>query len=390
MCMENLRKRKVEQAFIEHYGNQPIIWVQAPGRVDLMGSHTDYNEGFVLTEAIERNTWIAARPRQDAVVRVSSQNIEGGAEFSLAVISYDEVSPWSNYIRGVAHILQIEGYSLNGFDGLIHSTIPFRSGLSSSAALEVATAMLFKTLGDLDISKLDIAIYCQRAENEFVGMECGILDQYSSVMGKEGNVLLLDCRSTTSEVVPLAPGLMVMICDTKAERELTGSEYSERRADCEKGAKALQTAFPEIKTLRDVTIDQFEAQRTNLSEVVAKRSQFVIEENQRVIDMATALEVGNFQAIGSLAEASFIGARDLYEISSPEMEAMMAAMSSAPGVIGARQAGAGFGGCMVAIIDEQKTVEFSKYVIEQYQQVTGIMAEVYQASASSGAGVLKF
>ncbi len=388
--MDTARKERVEQAFEKLYGALPDLWVQAPGRVDLMGSHTDYNEGFVLTEAIEKNTWIAARRRDDETARVGSLNIDGLSSFSLDRITYDEATPWTNYMRGVAHVLLTEGFPSAGFDALVDSTIPFRSGLSSSAALEVATALLWTTLGRHEIPKVDIARYCQRAENEFVGMNCGILDQYSSVMGEKDSLMLLDCRSITSKVVPVHPGLMVMICDTKAKRELTGSEYSDRRAACEEGTRILKKAYPEIQALRDVTIDQFEAERNNLPDLIAKRCQFVIEENQRVIDMAVAVESGSLHRIQSLMRDSFEGARDLYEISSREMDAMMRSMTSAPGVIGARQAGAGFGGCMVAIIEEHQMQPFSNHVINHYLQESGIHAEVYPARASSGAGVLNF
>jgi galactokinase len=382
------RRRLVTERFVELYDHQPALWVQAPGRVDLMGSHTDYNEGFVLTQAIDRNTWIAAWPRDDRRVTIASFNANGVSEFDLDGVEYDTVTPWTNYVRGVAHILQQENYQLTGFDGLIHSTVPFGSGLSSSAALEVATAVLFNELGGLGIDPVRMAKLCQRAENEFVGMNCGILDQYSSAMGEEGSMLLLDCRDITSVTRPIAEGIHIIICDTRAHRALTGSEYPERRAQCEEGASILARYYPDVKALRDVSLEQLEEHESDLREVVARRCRFVIQENQRVLDMAVALEKGDHALIRCLAADSYAGARDLYEISSREMEQMMAAMQSAPGLIAARQAGAGFGGCMVALVKPEHLQAFMAHVEEDYQSRTGIAPQVYEIQAAAGAGKL--
>ena len=382
------RKSLIETAFVDRFGSKPTIFVQAPGRVDLMGSHTDYNLGYVLTQAIDRNTWIAARPRLDRVVRVASLKIDGESQFDLTQIEHDSVNPWTNYIRGVADVFQKEGYVLTGFDGLVHSTIPFGSGLSSSAALEVATGVLFEALSDWEIDPVQMAIFCQRAENEFVGMNCGILDQYSSAMGVAGNVVLLDCRSITHEIKPIAPGVQVMICDTKAKRALTGSEYPERRSQCEEGARILGTFYPEIRSLRDATLDQLVVHRNDLPSVVYKRCQFIIEENQRVLDIADALAAGSFEDTGQLALKSFAGARDLYEIVSDEMIAMRDAIMKAQGVYGTRGAGAGFGGCLVAFVEESQIEPFTEMVLQEYARLTGIEADVYPVQASPGAGIL--
>ena len=384
----NDRKHWVSEKFIEKFGRSPAVWARAPGRVDLMGSHTDYNLGFVMTLTIDRDTWIAARPRSDRRVAIYSLNVEGGGEFDLDHIEHDSIDRWTDYVRGMAKVLQEAGYSLTGFDGLIHSTVPFGSGLSSSAAIEMATGVLFQLLGGFTLDPVQLALLGQKAENHFVGVNSGILDQYSSAMGQAGCALLLDCKYLTSRVAPIVGDVQVVICDTRAKRSLAGTEYDERRAQCEAGVRMLQQWYPTVAALRDVSLPQFEAHERDLPEVVAKRCRFIIEENQRVLDLAEALTRGDEAQLQRLTAASYAGARDLYEIGAPAMAAMMQAMLSAPGVIGARQAGAGFGGCMVALVQRPHVAAFAAHVSRAYHAATNIEPQVYAVQAAPGAGPL--
>jgi galactokinase len=380
------RAQRITEEFVLHFGAPPTVWVRAPGRADWIGSHTDYNQGFVLTMSIDRDTWIAARPRPDRVATIFSMNVQGGGSFSLDDIRRDSEFPWTDYVRGVAKILMEEGYAIGGFDGLIHSTVPVGGGISSSAALEVATAELFRALSGWVIDPVQLAVLCQRAENEFVGMRCGIMDQYSSVMGKAGQSLLIDCRSITSRPVPIAVGVELVLCDTRSGRKLTGSAYASRRADCEEGVRLLRGFDPQIRALRDVSPEVVQAHRDELPETVFRRCLFVTRENQRVLDMAEALGTGDFPAMGSLLNRSYEEGRDLFEIVSPEMERMVEAAHGAPGVIGARPAGAGFGGCIVAAVQADQSSQFVAHVMEAYTAATGLQPAVFPVRPSEGAG----
>jgi galactokinase len=377
------RQSRVRQAFEERFGAAPSLWCRAPGRVDLMGSHTDYNLGYVLTLPIGYDTWIAARPRPDLTVRLVTLNLEAEASFGLDRIVPDPQARWSNYLRGVAQVLQAEGFKLTGFDGVIHSTVPMSSGLSSSAALECVTATVFEALGGWKLDPVKKALLCQRAENHFVGVNCGILDQYTSCAGQEGCALLLDCRDLSSQPVKLAPGIQVVICDTKSKRELAGSEYGRRRAQCEEGARRLG-----VKALREISLEKFHQRAGELPAEVAKRCRFIVEENDRVLKLADALQASDRKVIRQLAADSFRGACELYEIGAPAMHKMMDAMLVAPGVIGARQAGAGFGGCMVAFVEEARVETFAASIRQDYLAASGTPPEVYSVTAAAGAGIM--
>jgi galactokinase len=383
------RKAQVAAKFSERFGHTPQYWARAPGRVDLMGSHTDYNMGYVLTMTLDRDTWIAARPRQDRAVSIYSLNRDSGATFSLDGIEHDQETSWTNYVRGVITTLQEAGYPMTGFDGLIHSTVPFGSGLSSSAALEMVTGVIAQQVSGFYVDPVRMALLGQQAENRFVGVNCGILDQYSSAMGRAGCALLLDCRALTSRDALIDPGLRVVICDTAAERNLIGTEYDERRAQCEEGVRRLKAFDPLIKALRDVRPDQLAAHEADLPDVIARRCRFIVEENQRVLDLAGALPTGDRTVLGKLLRNSYLGARDLYEIGAPAMETMMQSMLSARGVVGARQAGAGFGGCMVALVEADQIKGFEADVKQRYAALTGRIPPVYSVKATDGAGPLK-
>ena len=382
--MHLARKELIADLFRTRFGSEPQLWARAPGRVDLMGSHTDYNLGYVLTLPISRDTWIAARKNGTRNLRLYAANLNEDDVFSLEGIEKTPSKRWSNYIRGVAAAVQAEGLQTEGFDAVIHSTVPLEAGLSSSAALECVTAVVFRELGGWSLTPEAMAILCQRAENQFVGVNCGILDQFSSCLGQKECALLLDCRDLSTRAVHLAEGIWVAICNTMSPRRLSGSEYSLRRADCERGAAILG-----VRYLRDVTTEVLAARRHELPLRVAKRCEFIVAESSRAVSLAAALETGNRHRVGCLCAESFAGARDLYEICSPAMEAMNEAMCAAPGVIGGRQAGAGFGGCMVAFVEASKVADFREAVICNYHGATGLRPEIYPVESAAGATIFE-
>lgn len=382
------RNARMTEAFRTLYNTEPDVGVRAPGRVDLMGSHTDYNEGFVMTLPINRETWIIARPRDDGRVRMTSLNMDSAIEFDACAPENDKLDDWGVYVQAVAVVLHRAGYKLTGCDAVVHGTVPLSSGLSSSAALEAAVATLFAELGGYEIDPVEKALLTQKAENVWVGVNCGILDQYSSILGEQHKTLVLDCRSLTHHYADMPRDLQVVICNTRAPRKLSGSEYGDRRAQCEQAAAYFAERDPAIKALRDVPLELFEQHEAELAEVVARRSRFVIEENARVAELAVALEDSDFATIDATMAASFAGCRDLFEISVPAMQAMFDAMRSAPGVVGCRQAGAGFGGCMVAITIESGVGEFCSHTAAAYEAATGLKPEIYPVRTAAGAGLL--
>ena len=383
------RVATLRDEFAAQYGAPPEMVVRAPGRVNLIGEHTDYNDGYVFPIAIDRSVLVAASARADRTVRLYAADFARRASFSLDHIVHAEGQRWSNYQRGVAAVLEERGYHLPGLDAAIASDVPIGAGLSSSAAIEVGMAVTWQALSGFDLERTELALLCQRAENTFVGVNCGIMDQFISALGREGAALFVDCRTLHYEAVALPEGGVIVIMDTKVQRGLAGSAYNTRRAECEEGVRLLRAYLPAIEALRDVPPDLFQRLAEELPETVRKRCQHVVFEDQRVLDGIAALERGDAAAFGRLMDASHVSLRDDYEVSCAELDAMVEAAWAAPGVIGARMTGAGFGGCAVALVEAEQADAFSAQVATAYEDETGIVPSLYVCTAEDGASVVR-
>jgi len=382
-------KEKVQSAFKSKFKSNPDIVVRAPGRVNLIGEHTDYNDGFVFPVAIDRHIAIAAKKRDDRKVLLHSLDFDNTVSFSLGGIERSNgVEAWSNYAKGVAHFLQAAGYSIAGCEAVITGDIPIAAGLSSSAAMEVASALMFLTFSNTEMDKTQMALLCQKAENEFVGVNCGIMDQFISVMGKKNHALFLDCRSLDFELIPLNfDDINIVVCNTKVKRELASSEYNKRRAECERGVEILKRWLHNITALRDIPIEDFGKYEEHLPKVTQKRCGYVIKENARVVASVEALKAGDLALFGELMAASHLGLRDEYEVSSSELNAMVEIALNVEGVVGARMTGAGFGGCTVNLVKDDAIEEFTSTVESEYRKRIGIRPEIYVCSVEDGASV---
>jgi galactokinase len=389
MSIDATRRDALLAKFKELYGASPTAWVRAPGRAELLGTDTDDHLGYVMTMGIHLDTWIAFRPSGSARARIHSMNVDKGMEFTIGKEPVEPAATWDRYVNGVSRILRLRGYKTAGVDAVLHSTVPIGGGLSSSASLEVASALMFQQAGSFTLAPREIAEICQQAENQCVGVMCGILDQYSSVFAKEGTALLLDCRSLTHVEVRIPSDIRIVICDTNFPRTLAGSEYAKRRQECDEGTRLLRELDPEIRTLRDVNTPLFERLKGSLPDVLRKRCQFVFEENQRVVAFMAAMVRNDRAAMKEHCAQSFFGERDLYEKTVPAMERMYEAMASGPGIVAARQSGGGFGGCMIAYVQKDQVDAFAAYVSAAYRKKTGLEPAVYVTAPSAGAGPLE-
>ncbi len=368
----------MQQAFTRRFGEAPRHLVRAPGRVNLIGEHTDYNDGFVLPLAIERAVWIALRPRNDRLVRLISLEFDSEGYFELDRLA--KAGGWLEYPKGVAWALQEAGLELRGFEGVLSGDVPRGAGLSSSAALELAVAKAFQVASGFDWQPARMAQLAQRAENQWVGVNCGIMDQLISAAGVAHHALLIDCRSLELTPVPLQPSSTVVILDTATRRGLVDSAYNERRRQCE-----AATHFFGVAALRDVSLAQFSAAAARLEPVMAKRARHVISENERTLQAAEAMRQGNSARLGQLMNESHASLRDDFEVSSAALNTMVEAAQAHPGCFGARMTGAGFGGCAVALVAEAQSTAFVAEVSANYQRRTGLTAQVTVTTASQGA-----
>jgi len=358
---------------------------KAPSRVNLIGEHTDYNDGFVLPSAIGFYTYVAVSPRTDGRLVLRSTEYDGTFEFDASNLPRHRQGAWCDYVLGVAQQFAQEGIAISGANLLVHGEVPVGAGLSSSAALEVASALAFRSLNGQTLPMKQIAKLCQRAENEFVGARVGIMDQFVSCFGEKGRAVLIDCRSLEFELVPIAEEISFVICNTMVKHELSGGEYNRRRQECELGVGVLSKFYPGIKALRDLTFDQLAAHESDLPPVVYKRCWHVVGENERTLQAARMFQSGDLAGVGRLMRASHESLRDLYEVSCTELDAMVEAAEGLPGYIGGRMTGGGFGGCTINLVERDKAQSFASAIGPRYSAQTGVKPDIYLCTAADGA-----
>jgi len=363
----------------------------APGRVNLIGEHTDYNEGFVLPIAIGKKIIMLGQLRNDRLVQVFDLGYKAEVKFSLDSLSPSKKDTWANYLMGVMDEIQKEGYPLQGANLIFISNIPKGAGLSSSAALEVVTALTMAKLNLLEIKPVEMALLCRRAENNFVGVSCGIMDQYVSCLGQKNYTLFIDCRSNDYELIPFKdPNYQVLICNSKIQRGLANSEYNRRREECKIATEFFKHKLNrEIRALRDITIDEYIKYQAQLPEIIARRARHVISENYRVQAGVQALRMGNYSAFGQLMIESHRSLKDDYEVSCTELDLLVDLALKQEEVLGARMTGAGFGGCTVNLLRREYIDVFEKTIKQGYKKITGILPDIYVTPPAEGAKVIK-
>jgi galactokinase len=371
----------VHHAFSQHFQAAPAFIARAPGRVNLIGEHTDYNDGFVLPMAIDRETLIALRPRDDRRIIVHLLDFDQQAEFSLDDLTRIDSSP-VEYLKGVAAVLQSEDFELTGWEGVITGNIPIGAGLSSSASLEMATIRAFEAVSGFAWDAPRMALLGQRVENEWLDLKTGIMDQMISAAGQAGHALLIDCRTLSHHPAPLPTGTVAVVMDTSTRRGLVHSKYNERRQQCEQASQHFG-----VKVLRDVDVDTFNARAHELDELTRRRARHVITENARTLAAYDAMRAGDARVLGALMDASHDSLRDDFEVSTDALNSMVDAARRHPACYGARMTGAGFGGCAVALVMAEAADSFVQFVEQVYNKNTGQTAKLYVCTASQGASI---
>lgn len=379
--MNGALRDRVEQEFQRRVGGEPAVIARAPGRVNLIGDHTDYNDGYVLPMAIDRAVWLAMRGRSDRRVVVHSLDFDEDASFSLDQGATHQEG-WVEYLRGVAWALDEAGRPTSGWEGVIAGDVPVGAGLSSSAALELATARGFAAITGVIWQPVAMARLAQRAENEWVGVNCGIMDQLISAMGVANHALLIDCRTLETRPVPIPESVAVIVLDTGTRRGLVDSAYNERRGQCEAAARVFG-----VPALRDVDVATLAARESELDATTCKRARHVVTENARTLQAAALLERGEVEGVGALMDESHRSLRDDFEVSRPELDTMVAIARRESSCLGARMTGAGFGGCAVALVRREDAEAFARSVARAYVEAIGIQPAVYLCVASEGASV---
>ena len=376
-------RTELQDKFRAEFGREPHLY-RAPGRVNLIGEHTDYNDGFVLPAALELSTWVAIATRSDRLLHIRSLRGDEAVTFDLDDAAPTPRHDWSDYVRGVAVMLQLAGHVLTGADLLIDSDVPVGSGLSSSAALEVSTGYALLDRAGIAVDLVQLALCCQRAENDFVGMRCGIMDQFISCQGAAAHALLLDCRSLTFRLVPIDPSVRLVICNSMVHHELAAGEYNLRRAECERGVALLTPALPGIRALRDVDMAQLAAHASLLPELTFRRCRHVVTENDRVLRAGAALEAGQVEQFGQLMNQSHVSMRDDYEISCRELDILVDIAWGIDGVLGSRMTGGGFGGCTVSLVRADAVEKFTAEIATRYMAATSLDPLIFVCSPGEG------
>ena len=363
--------------------------VRAPGRVNLIGEHTDYNEGYVLPIAIDRSITLALIPTNDRRVTITLAESGETQGFELDAIG-PRTGRWIDYVAGTAWAMAAAGIPVAGFRGLLASDLPQGSGLSSSAALELASAFALSGGDEPRVDRMALAQTAQRGENDYVGVACGLMDQFAAAFGEEGAALLLDCRSLDHRAVPFEiHDVALVVCDSGSRRRLEQSAYNQRRAECEAAVAAIAARDPALRSLRDVTPEMLDAASREMPPLLARRARHVVDENVRVLHAVAALEAGDFAQVGRLLSESQASLRDLYEVSSPELDALVDIAEGVPGVLGARLTGAGFGGCTITLVHRDALSRLTDTIRETYPGRTGLTSEAFEVKPSRGAEVLR-